>query len=345
MNNYLIIARAWLIKGRLNERGMALLLTLLVTVILAVVVLEFNYLMRVHASLSGNLVDELRARAAAEAGIETARAILLNDIVVDSKDGFFSDSLDEDWVSEIEMKTDSSEMEAIISDEMSKLNLNRLLSRAVTGAGNETVNIYMVENLRRLFESLNLEPNLVHGIVDWIDENNDEETFGAENSHYESLDPPIRCKNGALDSIEELLLIEGFDEEIIYGDGDVLGLREYVTICGDEKGLVNINTASEEVIAAVLNDDSLASTIVEMRETLPFKDEQDMTERLIDVDLKNGFTTQSSCFQVSSSARVLSGDLPIREVKLKALFRRSLDQKNPREQSFSVDTVSWKVER
>ena len=236
MNKYLIIVRVRSIKERSDERGMALLLTVLVTVILTVVVLEFNYLMRVHATLSSNLADDLKAETAARAGVERAKAILLNDIIADLREGFLIDSPDEDWASEIMISSQTSEMNTIISDEMSKFNLNRLVNKAVVEAETEAVNMYMVENIRRLFELLDIDPNLVYGIVDWIDVNNEEEPFGAESFHYESFEPPIKCKNGQLDSLEELLFIEGFDTEILYGDDDVPGLCEFVTVCGDEKG-------------------------------------------------------------------------------------------------------------
>ncbi len=345
MNKYLIINRVGLIRSRSDERGMALLLTLMVTAILTVVVLEFNYLMRVHATLSGNLADDLKAESVARAGVEKAKALLLNDMMADSREDFPKDSLDEDWASEITATNEDSEMTVLVTDEMSKFNLNRLLKRATAENDTEAANMYMIENVGRLFELLDLDPNLVYGIVDWIDANDDEEPFGAERLHYESLEPPIRCKNGPIDSLEELLYIEGFDAEILHGDEDTPGLSEFVTVCGDEEGLININTAPEEVIAAALNSESLAVRIVETRDTSPFPNLQDVSSRLPDIDLGGKFTTGSSFFSVSSTGRVLSGGSPVREVKLKMLLKRTQEQGHTGRTSFSIDTVSWKAER
>jgi len=329
---------------------MALLLTLLITVVLSVVVLEFNYLMRVHATLSGNMVDDLRAEAAAAAGVETAMAALINDIAADAEDGVYNDTLDEEWNEEIKLEIQSSTVTAVISDEMSKLNLNRLIERPATELDIEGTNIQMVENVRRLFESLELDPNLVDEIVDWIDENNEEEPFGAESSYYESLNPPIKCKNGPLDSINELLFMEGFDEEVLYGDGDTPGLTEFVTICGDERGSVNINAARDEVIAAVLNSESLASMVIDMRENSPFESAEDMATRLPDIDLPEKFTTRSSFFLVSSRGLVFPGGAleegtPIREVKLSALLKRVSGEEGLEGDYFSIETVYWKAGR
>ncbi len=203
----------------------------------------------------------------------------------------------------------------------------------------------MVENVRRLFESLELDPNLVDGIIDWIDENDEEAPFGAESSYYESLDMPVRCKNGPLDSIEELLLIKDFDEGMLYGEEDVPGLAEFVTVCGDDEGFININSASEEVIAAVLNSESLASMIVDMRESSPFANAADMATRLPETKLTDKFTPWSSVFLVSSTGRVLSGDSPAREVKITTIVKRVQSEEELESGHFRIDTAFWKVER
>ncbi len=381
MNKYPIINCVFAGESRSDERGVALLLTLLITVILAVVVLEFNYLMRVHATLSGNLVDDLRAETVARACVETAKARLLNDMLADMKKTVTFDSLTEGWASEIKLEMNSATGSAIVTDEMSKLNLNRLVKRATTEGGMETVNAAMVENVKHLFELLEIDPNLVDCIVDWIDENDQEEPFGAESAYYESLNPPIKCKNGPLDSVEELLLVKGFDAKILYGDEEKPGLAEFVTVFGDDKGLVNINTASEKVIAAVLNSESIASQVVESRDTLPFQDATDLAARIPDAAGK--FTTGSSYFMViatgkmgttesdektDSAEKMGSGgsdktnpeEKPPHEVKIKALLKRvqtEQDQttKKPSggtnkpasaaNKSLSIETAYWKMER
>lgn len=335
---------------RAGERGMALLLTLLVTVILSVVVLEFNYLMRVHATLSSNMVDDLRAEAAAVAGVETAMAALINDMVADSETGIASDTLEEDWSEEIEFDIQSSKAKASVSDEMSKLNLNRLIKRPVTDLDMESTDLRMVESVRLLFESLELDPNLVDVIVDWLDENDEEEPFGAERSYYEGLNPPAGCKNGPIDSLEELLRMEGFGKAILYGDEETRGLAEFVTICGDENGRVNINTAPEEVIAAVTNSESVASMIIGMREDDPFESAEDMATRLPDLDLSEKFTTQSSFFLVSSEGLFFPGGsdgegVPTREVKISALLKRVSEEQGQDTRYFSIETVHWKAGR
>jgi len=330
---------------------MALLLTLMITVILAVIVLEFNYIMRVHATLSGNLTDDLKAESAANAGINTVEALLLNDMLADSEKDVFADTLEEDWASEITVKTGDASAAVAVSDEMSKLNLNRLVTAPQDEAGIESVNEAMLENVRRLFEVLELDANLVDCIVDWIDENDEERQFGAEAAHYESLDPPVKCKNGPMDSVEELLLLKGFDTEMLYGGEDTPGLAKFVTVCGDENGSININTAPVEVLAAVLNSESSASTIVDSRETSPFESREDMATRAPGIDLSEKCTTWSSFFLVTSIGSIGSEPSTTRNVSIKALLKRVRNEEGQAEGQelgedyFSIDTAYWKVER
>jgi general secretion pathway protein K len=346
MSKYLIIVRGWSRSSLSDEDGMALLLTLMVTVILAVVVLEFNYIMRVHATLSGTLTDDLRAEAAARAGINMAEALLLNDILADSEDDLFVDTLEEEWASEIKVETGGTKAETVVSDEMSKLNLNRLVNRPETDADIERVNEPMLQNVRHLFELLEFDANLVECIVDWIDENDEEEQFGAEASYYESLNPPIKCKNGPLDSVEELLLLKDFNAEMLYGSEDDPGLAEFVTVCGHQEGLININTAPEEVVAAMLNSEPLASTIVELREVAPFESAEDMATRVPDADLSTEFTTWSSFFLVSSTGSIISEPSPTRTVRVRALLKRvRAESTESAEDYFSIDTASWNWQR
>jgi general secretion pathway protein K len=359
MNKSLIIVKEAAAKekvadARPRERGVALLLTLLISVILSVVVLEFNYIIRVHATLSGHFVDDLKARAAAEAGVQTAKALLLNDLIADSEGELKVDAPDELWAADIELGHEPGKhgprTTARITDEMSKFNLNRLVKRAETEAETESTNAKAVEIARRLFESLDIDSDLVDKIVDWIDENDEQEPFGAESAYYESLESPIQCKNGPLDSVEELLLIEDFNKEILYGSEDAPGLFEFVTICGDEEGRVNINTAPELLIAAITNSESDAAKIVELREGAPFEDGEDMAARVPEADLAEDFTTHSSFFMVTSIGSLFggdddSGDSPVRRVEITTLLKRISGDDAAEGDYFKIGTISWKADK
>lgn len=65
---------------------------------------------------------------------------------------------------------------------------------------------------------------------DWTDP--DESVFvgGAEQDYYDSLDTPYLCKNKPIETMDEFLLIKGFDRDIVYGEGGGAGLVDFFTI-------------------------------------------------------------------------------------------------------------------
>ena len=54
-----------------------------------------------------------------------------------------------------------------------------------------------------------MTPDVADAIVDWLDMDSSPRPYGAEDDYYTALSPPYHCKNGPLDSLEELLLVRG----------------------------------------------------------------------------------------------------------------------------------------
>jgi hypothetical protein len=75
--------------------------------------------------------------------------------------------------------------------------------------------------LRKIIGNFGLEGEardmVVDSILDWRDPDDFYRINGAENDYYRSLKEPYDCKNGNLDSIEELLLVRGVTPELFYG--------------------------------------------------------------------------------------------------------------------------------
>jgi len=55
-------------------------------------------------------------------------------------------------------------------------------------------------------------------IRDWIDEDQDKRPYGAESEAYQSRSPPYSAKNGPLESLDELLLVQGVTAGLLYGE-------------------------------------------------------------------------------------------------------------------------------
>lgn len=113
---------------------------------------------------------------------------------------------------------------------------------------------------------------VVASILDWIDEDNIPNPDGAENEYYTSLDPGYACRNGPLESLEEMAFVKGIVADLYFGtrkaeslenlnvlalEGDhrikeeegTAGLSELLTVYGD--GKINLNTALPSVLHAL----------------------------------------------------------------------------------------------
>jgi len=96
-----------------------------------------------------------------------------------------------------------------ITPESGKLNLNT--------ASEAQIAVLLTEVLSRLPQVDNVT-ELINALLDWRDADNDTREGGAESDYYNTLEPPYNAKNGPFDSIEELLLVKGFNAAILYGE-------------------------------------------------------------------------------------------------------------------------------
>jgi len=108
---------------------------------------------------------------------------------------------------------------------------------------------------------------------DWLDLNDLAGPNGAERDYYLGLDPPYLPRNGALEMVEELLLIRGFAE--VFADVD---LDAAFTLYG-ESDLINLNIATEEAMQLLPGlDDELIDAIVAWRQDNEFVGNGDVAQ-------------------------------------------------------------------
>jgi type II secretory pathway component PulK len=94
-----------------------------------------------------------------------------------------------------------------VIDESAKININALVALDSTGRiAHDT-----------LIKLPNMTEEIVDAIIDWIDADDEQQPNGAENQYYTGLSPGYRCKNGPLDTLEELLLVRGVTPQLLYG--------------------------------------------------------------------------------------------------------------------------------
>jgi type II secretory pathway component PulK len=60
---------------------------------------------------------------------------------------------------------------------------------------------------------------LADALIDWRDKDNKKTSENsAESSYYFTLDPPYRAKNKPFETVEELLMVKGYDGQLLYGE-------------------------------------------------------------------------------------------------------------------------------
>lgn len=225
-----------LFRALTNPRASILIVSLWVLFMLATFAVILGYGVRQKLSLAMRLQQRDEARFISWANIKLA----INEIKKkETRELLSFSSIGLNFINKQAPEGDSEkqglslENECRIFAEESKININQC----------------DMPLLKRLFAVLlglgNIETQeLAAAIVDWRDQDSmlSIPLGSAEDSYYTNLRLPYECKDLDFDCLEELLLVKGITRDIFER------IRDYVTIYGN--GLVNINTASREVLLA-----------------------------------------------------------------------------------------------
>jgi hypothetical protein len=142
-----------------------------------------------------------------------------------------------------------------VIDEGGKLNINSLIGIDSTG---QTLDTALLAILNAIMPSNGTNQTIADSITDWVDEDDTARTNGAESSYYLGLANSYNAKNGPLNSLDELLLVQGVTPYILYGGdtnrngvqdpGEVdgtRGLSDYITVYGRE---INVSSTGTQRI-------------------------------------------------------------------------------------------------
>lgn len=235
-----------------NRTGIILITSLWILAILSVLAMGIGFRVSIEARLAKYNMDRLKALYLARAGVVKARELLLND----AKKGY--DSLYECGISLDAQRDPEKTPESIFGAASNKLGDGSFsvyyVSKKDGGEGEETH--YGMMDEERKININTIHPRILTGLllengVNDTDADVIAESIaawrsagpGIDDSYYESLIPPYKCKHANFSTIEELLLVKGMTQEL-FGK-----IKDDVTIYGD--GRININTASKKVLLAV----------------------------------------------------------------------------------------------
>ncbi|MDH3454033.1 MAG: type II secretion system minor pseudopilin GspK [Desulfuromonadales bacterium] len=255
-------------SDRRGNRGMALLLVLVIVALLTSLLTDLAFSTMVDLRLTETFRDSTRAYYLAKGGINAGRMIL-------QADRNKYDSLDEMWSKGvINYPVGEGNVTIFIEDLDGKLAINGLVN------GNNPQAI-MVDRFYRLLVDMELDAladpaELTAALIDWLDSGDEPyveihtdgqslPVSGAEDLFYRTQPQAYRCKNGPLETLQELSLVKGFTPEI------VKRISPYLAVNGTLQ--VNVNTASAEVLMALdlqIGRDT-AQAIIDYRQAAPIE--------------------------------------------------------------------------
>ena len=275
-----------------TKTGVALIMVMVAIFALSVLVGAFAYAMKVETKLAQTANNGETLIWLGRSGVEQAKAIL-------AQVNCPYEALNQKWAggtgSECETNgafTDLPMQGVPLGDGMFSISIKDLERKINLNSATEGL-------IRNAVESIGLsqgEAAMVEdGILDWMDPNpnsNVHRANGAKTEYYQSLEPPYAAKNGPIDDMSELLLIRGVTQDNYWGPSSTnhseayfqrrnqprraglqqadysAGLEDVFTTLG---GLVNVNTASREVLLAIPGiNETIADQIIQNRGEAPF---------------------------------------------------------------------------
>jgi general secretion pathway protein K len=228
-------------RVRDGQRGLALVLTMLILALLVTAVLEFDRSTRTAMRAAGNFRDGMKAFHLATSGVAAAQAVLKDDKTRDQ------DDLTELWATPFPpYPVGEGTVSLAAQDEGGKLNLNAL----VTKDGTKPSNPIRYEQFKRLLELKEVDPQIADALMDWLDRDDiPEPRGGAESAYYRGLERPYACKNGPMDTLAELHLVKGVTDEVYRT------ISPYLTVYWNFPGAlddrINVNTADPLVLESL----------------------------------------------------------------------------------------------
>lgn len=252
--------------GRRNQSGLALITAVLVVAIVATTAASLALGEQVWFRQAQNSANRAQAESLRQGALSYATILLTREFAINPN----VDHLGEAWAQPIPPFPVEDGMLAFqVSDAQGLFNLNNLVNGGTASQPD-------VDMFKRLLQALNLNPDLGHALLDWLDSNHSiDGVGGAEDTEYLALPQPYRAANRLLESVDELRLVRGFDAKTVEK------LRPYVTVLPIRKP-INVNTAPELVLAAMFTNPPVAALkpLLDSRVSQPFKVPADFTARL-----------------------------------------------------------------
>ena len=275
--------------GIRGERGIALITVMLVLAVVTVVLVSMSSDRQMDIRRTEN---QLRTSQAWEYvfGLEAWAQSRLKSDAADNKYDADSDA----WSKPLSStQLPEGRYQAQLIDLQGRINLNNLL---VEGKASDAD----VKLLKRLLSQLDIKPELVDAMLDWIDTDMDMRyPDGAEDETYSERSPPYRSANSPFADVSELLRIQGMTLN------DFQKLLPYVYVADGYQPL-NVNTASAVVLRTLAeNIKKNQAESIYSASGKPFEKIEDFLKD----EAMSGISVDKKTLSVQSNHFLLSGQI------------------------------------
>ena len=278
-----------------TEKGVILITSLWMVAILAVFAVSIGRQSAITLKLTSYDIDKIKAYFVARAGI--MRVLAEKKLEYKNNLSVGIDALSQPWANNKELfdkhlfggGTYTVGYEYPLSADQQDNKTPAMLYGLMDEESRININTAPEETLSNLLIYFDIDEDnateIAGAILDWRDKDDlvtsseDRLLYGAEDAYYQSLLKPYGCKNSDFNTIYELLLVKGVDLQVLNM------IKPYITVFGS--GKVNINSASEPVLSALVGPDfyNLASKIMDYR-----RGEDDLIGTSDDAWFSYGFT-------------------------------------------------------
>lgn len=357
-------------KNKDSENGIVLIVVIIIIALLTILVSDLIYFTQIDREISGNTIDEVKARYIAKSGVHVAAGTLKGQPLEDLSELTSTLASDNEnssgfWAISVPFfPVGDGSVSVTVVDERAKINLNALVNQSTN-----LIDQQVLTEITELFKFLEVDETkserFIASLTNWTDREvkgsqNDQNSSGANAGFYTSQANPYTIKDGSLDSVQEIRLIDGMDEEF-YNK-----IKDYVTVYPRDKK-INFSTAPKVVIMAAVKasnvsaiegqgdadseevpDDTaeqIADEIIAAREDQPVIDQKKAREvatdiastaqisaGLVGVGLSSGYSDTFSVKSVGS----LGETNPTKRI-IEAVILKTTENTNSR-----VEIISWK---
>jgi len=321
-------------KRPVSEKGLALIIVLIVLAMLAVLLVPFLHTARVDHMAAGYHLRDLQEYHALKSGVILAQRLLEKD-----QEDSDIDTLNEDWAGtsdewmpeEVKVQIlealQASDFRIIIEDEHGKYLVNQLgeTKTASKEKGSEQGGS-KEEGFDRLLEEASLDHAQIASVIkDWIDD--DANGLYEDAALNRTLYSTWELKGIASEFHQDLF---GQEEDPITGEA-ITGLIDYLTAWGD--GRVNLNTAQKPVLVSLDKalTPEIADRMIEARQSQDFKQRSEIQDivgvtKELYARIENRLTTQSDTFLATIELERTFRENDAYVVRARAVFNRDEDE-------------------